>query len=85
MAEVRRPVIFLQMLAARAVEAGGNSLITVLRPVHKCKVVITRSTVVHSIYSSFAGRDYVRKYFDVQNRAFLYYFMRDFYHLSTEY
>ena len=32
MALVSRPVIFLQMLAARAVEDGGSSLITVFNP-----------------------------------------------------
>lgn len=32
MALVRRPVIFLQILAARAVEEGGSSLITVFKP-----------------------------------------------------
>ena len=32
MALVNLPVIFLQMLAASAVEDGGNSLITVFKP-----------------------------------------------------
>ena len=32
MALVNLPVIFLQILAARAVEDGGNSLITVFKP-----------------------------------------------------
>ena len=32
MALVSLPVIFLQMLAARAVDEGGNSLITVFNP-----------------------------------------------------
>ncbi|KAH3897091.1 hypothetical protein DPMN_021275 [Dreissena polymorpha] len=33
MALVSLPVIFLQMLAARAVDEGGSSMITVFRPV----------------------------------------------------
>jgi hypothetical protein len=42
---VSRPVIFLHILAARAVDEGGNSLITVFKPAYLSKIislVITR-------------------------------------------
>ena len=38
MALVSRPVIFLQILAARAVDDGGSSLITVFKPTTKTSI-----------------------------------------------
>jgi len=54
MALVSRPVIFLQMLAASAVDVGANSLITVFNPAH-----IQQQNIPSMIFSNnYWGKQY---------------------------
>ena len=69
---VSLPVIFLQMLAARAVDDGGSSLITVFRPaivcnpytnpkacIQGCKLMATTVCGISKTLISTEKRDYV--------------------------